>query len=109
MGDLIQFPVPELPLGLKSKKQPMTAAPAVPARAPDPPNPWVRPSRSVNCHACGSQPRAHGSRYCSHCTAAGLDSPIINCAHEGCSTVGKRQYTGQQSFWCPKHHPGRSK
>lgn len=108
MGDVIQFPTPELALGLKSKKQPMTTAPAVPAPAAPAPNPYVRPTRSRNCHACGARPRHGISRYCLDCTTAGLDSPIINCRHEGCTTAGKRQFVGQQWFWCPQHHPGKT-
>lgn len=107
MGDVIQFPSPELPLGLKSKKQPIPVAPAVPTPAVQAPNPYVRPARSASCFACGQHRRANGSRYCTHCTSAGLDSPIINCRHEDCTTVAKRQFVGQQWFWCPKHHPGR--
>lgn len=111
MGEVIQFPSQgELALGvrLKTQKQPMTAAPPRPAPPVQAPSPYIRPTRSQNCFACGKNRRAHNSRYCQDCTSAGLDSPIISCAHNGCTTVTKRRYVGQQFFWCPAHDPKRT-
>lgn len=64
--------------------------------------------RRVICLACGQlKPIARG-RYCSSCTAAGLDSPILNCAIEGCEITGRRKFPGQQYILCPEHRHERT-
>lgn len=59
--------------------------------------------RVVICQACGNKKPILRGRYCSACTAAGLDSPIINCSIEGCDVVGRRRFPGQQYMLCPDH------
>lgn len=64
--------------------------------------------RRVVCLACGQlKPIARG-KYCSSCTAAGLDSPILNCGIEGCGITGRRRFPGQQYILCPEHRHGRT-
>ena len=66
MGELIQFPAPELNLGLKPRTTPTkpAATPRPPTIRTPAPNPFIRPTRSNNCHACGSNPAlVHGVQY----------------------------------------------
>ena len=61
------------------------------------------PSRSTSpakCWACGKLHTAKGS-YCTTCSSAGLNTPIINC--HGCNLTKRRSYPGQQSFDCGGH------
>ena len=57
----------------------------------------------VTCLACGHPKPIPRGRYCSSCAAAGLDSPILNCAIEGCDITGRRRFPGQQYILCSEH------
>lgn len=59
--------------------------------------------RRVICQSCGQIRTIARGRYCSPCTGSGLDSPIINCAIEGCEITARRRYAGQQSMICSDH------
>lgn len=54
------------------------------------------------CWSCGN---AHGrkTRYCVTCSGKGLNSPIIDCQHDGCGLTGRRSFPGQQTFDCGGH------
>lgn len=93
MGEVIQFPGGQLPLGVPAQRI-TTPAPTLP-RTPAPPVCW-------NCAGARGKP-VRGERYCTTCQLRGEDSPLVPCKHDGCNTVTKRRLPGQQKFDCGRH------
>lgn len=60
------------------------------------------PESGERCFACGKVSELKG-RFCVPCRSSGNDNPMLNCIGEGCTVVGKRQYTGQTHIRCRDH------
>lgn len=93
MGEVIKFPGAQLNLGLPPQREVLNR--------PGPPT-----RRRPVCHACGLDRPVPGERYCTKCITVGKNNPWVNCRDEACTLVTKRQYPGQQFFWCPAHRSG---
>lgn len=93
MGDVIQFPgaqrvLPGMP------KPPAPPATLTPTKAPE--------RRCWACAGARGIPK-RGEKFCTGCQLRGEDSPLVPCKYEGCNTVAKRRWPGQQFFDCNRH------
>lgn len=98
MGDVIAFPGAQR--ALPGMPAPAVPAPLRVAKTPPAKTCW-------NCANTRGTP-ARGERYCTKCQLRGEDSPLVPCKFDGCNTVARRRWPGQQFFDCNRHQDAQN-